>query len=146
MEFIAWVIVTLAVFILGLFAQTWWTSLNQKLLALDEHISDIKEARDAAVDYWRNDAADDGQPVRAARVRGLIFAALDYRERAENLLEGHAKNYRELMDRFYEAATGGDFESCNQKIDPRWISTIYETSAKIVLHLRHCRPGWIWYR
>ena len=146
MEFIAWVIVTLAVFILGLFAQTWWTSLNQKLLALDEHISDIKEARDAAVDYWRNDADDDEQPVRAACVRGLIFAAFDYQERAEKLLGTHAGNYGELMDCFYEVATGGDFESCNQKIDPRRISTIYETSAKIVLHLRHCRPGWIWYR
>ena len=146
MEFIVGSIVTLAVFILGLFARTWWTSLDQKLLALDEHISDIKEARDAAVDYWRNDADDDEQPVRAARVRGLIFAAFDYQGRAEKLLGTHAENYGEMMARFYEAATGGDFESCNQKIDPRRIATVYKTSAKIVLHLRHCRPRWIWYR
>jgi len=124
-----------------------WTSLDQKLLALDAHISDIREARDAAVDYWRNDAADDGQPVRAARVQGLTSAMFMYHERVENLLGGHAKNYWKMMDRFYEAITGGDFESHDQKIDPRRIATIYKTSAEIVLHLRHRRSVWrIWYR
>ena len=50
MEFIVGSIVALVGAVLGFLAQTWWTSRNQQLLALDEHISDIREARDAAVD------------------------------------------------------------------------------------------------
>lgn len=146
MEFVVAIIGAIFGFIIGSFAQTYLTYLQQKLAAIDDHLRDIEEVRDAAYEYWRRSHECKDQPYRAARLKGLVFGVLEYKERAVEILGGHEKDYSSLLLSLYDQTTGGEFESARQQPDARRISLIFSTSAQICLHIRHARPKLIWYK
>ncbi|WP_417415851.1 hypothetical protein [Hoeflea sp.] len=145
MELVVAIIGSIFGFIIGSFAQAYLTYLQQKLAAINDHLKDIEEVRDAAFEYWRRSHECDEQKYRAARLKGLMFGVLEYREKAAEILGGHEEGYSDLIRTLYDQTTGGDFEGAKQMPDTRRISMIFTTAAEISLHLRHVRPKFIWY-
>ncbi|MDB5540088.1 MAG: hypothetical protein JWQ89_1815 [Devosia sp.] len=112
-DFLAKFILPIFTFALGAWIQSYRTQSSEDIGQLNELIDEIKEARELATEYWSRSTHEDDASL-AVKVRScghLIFAMA---------AEANFADRSELDDAvqgFFEAATGGAFETADKAAD-----------------------------
>lgn len=109
--------------------------------SLNEHIDELRIIEDYAVAYWLLDHDEDlrVESDLEAKLEGALTASACFNEDAKRILGRLYPAYVEFDQEFFDAVTGGDFQTAHRKSEPHRVIEIIRIGNEMRALLRKGR-------
>lgn len=148
MEFAIAIFAALLGALLTYLAQNYFAMQSQDAQCIDDHILEIRNIENYALEYWLTDPKENpvADAVLASKVQGAMTVSSCFNVEARRLLGALHQEYIELDQWIFDAATGGDFLGNSRTIDGNRAIEIMSACNNMRALLRRSRRRLYWAR